>query len=559
MRENLDYTIDSAVEKDKYAVLEIGDIFRDIPPDIRVEAGHIILDREKVNYVKKDKNNFEELHVHFTHEPFNPRYVHVLKVRNGILTSITPFVDLAYERDLITYSNYINHRYKVERIDASRRNEMYPYLSPHKSNKKSDDYLKKYLNKVVDVNNLKTIYNFSTNNIMDLDTIRREIGYAFAYDLVQTHFENIYDLHIRISTGFQPFARGRTVTCQYDIVNKEFINYPKDHKEWEGCFMFEIHNGDILSNGFYIRKYGGNRSYNELKDSLDSILHRNYRNSERILHRRLADMDQKLTKPVVLQMIKDEKEKKCTANDKYATFKLGDIQHDDIPKDIIEQDGYICIESRKIAYINKDFNGTQLIHVRFTYEPLNPRYVHILEVKDGELISITPYVDIIQECNLINHNVYMRYRQNIEMMNDMRDNVIYPYLGLIDTNRRSDELLKEYLNKVVNLDDLQPEYSFSTNNVDDLEMVRKELGYTFAYDLVQSQSEYIYIMYIRISTGFQPFAKGKTITCQYDIANKEFVNLSSNHDDWKNCLMYEKYEGVTLSNGFPINRFKGDV
>lgn len=545
------------MKKDKYAVLEIGDIFCTIPADIRVEDGHVILDRERVNYIKKDKNKFEELHVHFTHEPFNPRYAHVLKVRNGILTSITPFVDLAYERDLITYKDYINHRYKVERIDASRRNEMYPYLSPHKSNKKSDDYLKKYLNKVVDVNNLKTIYNFSTNNILDLDTIRREIGYAFAYDLVQTHFENIYDLHIRISTGFQPFARGRTVTCQYDIVNKEFINFPKDHKEWEGCFMFEIHNGDVLSNGFYICKYGGNRSYNELKDALDSILHRNYRNSERILHRRLADMNQKLTKPVVLQMIKDEKEKKCMTKDKYTIFKLGDIPHDDIPKDIMVQEGDIWIESRKIMNIIKDYNGKQLIYVRFTYEPLNPRYTHILDVEDGVLTSIMPYVDLLMERNLINHATYKSYRQNMEFVESIRENFMYPYLGFIDTNRKSDELLKEYLNRVVDLNDLQHEYSFSTNNVDDLNMVRRELGYTFAYDLVQ-RSEHIYTMHIRISLGFQPFAKGKTITCQYDIVNKEFINLSSNHDDWETCLMYEKYKGVTLTNGFPIDNFKGD-
>lgn len=543
---------------DNYVVFKIGDIFYDIPEDIRVEDGHVILERKKVKYVKKDENNFEQLHVHFTHEPFNPRYVHVLKVKNGILTSITPFVDLVYEKTLITYKMYINHRYNVERIDASRDSELYPYLTPHKSNKKSDDYLKRYLNKAVDVNDLKTIYNFSTNNILDLGTIRMEIGYAFAYDLVQTHVENIYDLHIRVSTGFQPFARAKTVTCQYDILNKEFINFPKDHKEWESCFMFEIHNGDILSNGFYICKYKDDCSYNELKEGVDSVLHRNHRNSERILHRRLADIDQELTKSVILQMIEGEGKKKYVTKDKYTIFKLGDIPHDVIPKDIMEQDGDVWIKSRKIKYINKDYNGIQLIHVRFTYEPLNPRYVHVLEVKGGELISITPYVDILKGRNLINHSVYKRYRQNIEMMNAMRDNVIYPYLGLVDTNRKSDELLKEYLNRVVDLNNLQPEYSFSTNNVYDLDMVRKELGYTFAYDLVQGQLEYIYIMHIRISLGFQPFAKGKTITCQYDIVNKEFINLSSNHDDWKDCMMYEKYKGVTLSNGLPIDNFKGD-
>lgn len=135
---------------------------------------------------------------------------------------------------------------------------------------------------------------------------------------------------------------------------------------------------------------------------------------------------------------------------------------------------------------------------------------------------------------------------------------MYPYLGFIDTNRKSDDLLKEYLNRVVDLNDLQPGYSFSTNNVDNIDMVRKELGYTFAYDLVQNQSDYIYTMHIRISLGFQPFAKGKTITCQYDIKNKEFINLSTNHDDWENCLMHEKYKGVILSNGFPIDNFKGD-
>lgn len=546
------------MKKDKYTVLEIGDIFRSIPADIRVEDGHVILDRERVNYIKKDENNFKELHVHFTHEPFNPRYAHVLKVRNGILTSITPFVDLAYEKELISYPMYINHRYRSERLAASRGNKIYPYISLYGLNRKSDDYLKRYLNKTVDTNDLKKIYSFSTNNILDLDTIRREIGYTFAYDLVQSHFENIYDLHIRISTGFQPFARAKTITCQYDIVNKKFVNFTEDHEEWEDCFMYEIHNGDILSNGFYICKYKDDCSYNELKERMESILYRKHRNSERILHRRLADINQELTKPVVLQMVEDEKEKKCMTKDKYTIFNLGDIHHDDIPKDIMVQDGDIWIESRKIKHIIKDFNGKQLIFVRFTYEPLNPRYVHILDVEDDKLISITPYVDTLMQRNLINHTTYKNYRQNMEFVESIRENFMYPYLGFIDTNRKSDDLLKEYLNRVVDLNDLQPGYSFSTNNVDNIDMVRKELGYTFAYDLVQNQSDYIYTMHIRISLGFQPFAKGKTITCQYDIKNKEFINLSTNHDDWENCLMHEKYKGVILSNGFPIDNFKGD-